>query len=195
MTIVQPNLEIPVLTNKITSVPQVPEYAPDVNPAPLSREIISGLLDKLAGTPLIKDDDSMTIGTPNTTSTVDLMSPLSTTAEELSTPPRSAFPNPPTNGSSPGDILHSSTISSIYPALPSSLKEALIAETIFAIAAIGGHDNPPARHIVGFEGVASVKEKLKTVSEELEDFIEVSCGVDIGKDGMTGVSGDDLGGT
>jgi len=29
--------------------------------------------------------------------------------------------------------------------------------------------------------VASVKEKLKTVSEELEDFVEVSCAVDIFK--------------
>lgn len=55
----------------------------------------------------------------------------------------------------------------------------MLAETINAIAAIGGHENPPARHIVGFEGIASVKEKLKTVSEELEDFIEVSCAVDI----------------
>lgn len=45
--------------------------------------------------------------------------------------------------------------------------------------AIGGHENPPARHIVGAEAVASVKEKLKTVSEELEDFVEVSCAVDL----------------
>ena len=55
----------------------------------------------------------------------------------------------------------------------------LVAETVHAITAIGGHENPPARHIVGFEGITSVKEKLKTVSEELEDFVEVSCAVDI----------------
>jgi hypothetical protein len=60
--------------------------------------------------------------------------------------------------------------------------ELLTAETIHAITAIGGHDNPPARHIVGVEGVASVKEKLKTVSEELEDFIECSRAVDINTD-------------
>ena len=59
------------------------------------------------------------------------------------------------------------------------MKTALLAETIHALTAIGGHENPPARHIVGFEAVASVKEKLKTVSEELEDFVEVSAGVDI----------------
>ena len=55
----------------------------------------------------------------------------------------------------------------------------LLAETVKALAAIGGHENPPARHIVGHEAVASVKEKLKTVSEELEDFVEVSCAVDL----------------
>lgn len=59
----------------------------------------------------------------------------------------------------------------------------LIAETLHALTAIGGHENPPARHIVGYEGVASVKEKLKTVSEELEDFVECSCAVDIEDDG------------
>lgn len=58
----------------------------------------------------------------------------------------------------------------------------LIAETIHAITSIGGHENPPARHIVGAEGVAAVKEKLKTVTEELEDFIECSSAVDISVD-------------
>lgn len=59
------------------------------------------------------------------------------------------------------------------------MSESLLAETIHAVIAIAGHANPPARHIVGFEGVASVTEKLKTVSEELEDFVEVSCAADI----------------
>ena len=63
------------------------------------------------------------------------------------------------------------------------MKRSLLAEVIHAITAIGGHENPPARHIVSFEAVGSVKEKLKTVSEELEDYIEVSNGVDI-DDGM-----------
>lgn len=62
------------------------------------------------------------------------------------------------------------------------MKSALVAETIHAILAIGGHENPPARHIVGSEAVMSVKEKLKTVSEEIEDFVEVSCAVDIDDD-------------
>ena len=73
----------------------------------------------------------------------------------------------------------SQKITSRYPRLSTETKDRLVMETVHALTAIGGHENPPARHIVGFEGVASVKEKLKTVSEELEDFIEVSCAVDI----------------
>lgn len=52
-------------------------------------------------------------------------------------------------------------------------------ETVHALAAIGGHENPPSRHIVGSDGAAAVKEKLKTMSEELEDFVDASLAVDI----------------
>ena len=78
-----------------------------------------------------------------------------------------------------GDLLSSDTVTSLYAPLPVGVKSNLIAETVHALTAIGGHDNPPARHIVGTEGVTAVKEKLKTTSEELEDFIEVSGAVDI----------------
>ncbi|KAA8643290.1 short chain dehydrogenase/reductase family protein [Aspergillus tanneri] len=71
---------------------------------------------------------------------------------------------------------------STYPPLSSAHMEVLVAETVYAITAIGGHDNPPSRHIVGQEGVASVKEKLKTVSEELEEFIQSSFAVDYAAD-------------
>lgn len=133
MTIIQPNIEIAVLTNKITSAPPLPAYAPDSNPAPLFREILASLLDKLEG------------------------------SEEPTT----------------GDQLQADTVNSVYAPLYTALREQLVAETVHAVAAIGGHDNPPARHIVGFEGTSSVKEKLKTVSEELEDFVESSIAVDI----------------
>ena len=136
MTIVQPNMEVNVLTHKITSAPPMAAYAEDTNPAPLSRNILSGILDRLEGS------------------------------------------SEPTSG----DQLHSEEIKSLYPPLSKVMKERLVAETVHAIAAIGGHDNPPARHIVGCEGVATVKEKLKTVSEELEDFVECSSAVDIDKD-------------
>jgi NAD(P)-dependent dehydrogenase (short-subunit alcohol dehydrogenase family) len=133
MTIVQPNIEINILTHKITSAPPMQAYAEENNPAPLSRNILSSLLDRLEGS------------------------------------------SEPTTG----DQLHSNEVTSLYPPLSKTMKERLVAETVHAVAAIGGHDNPPARHIVGSEGVASVKEKLKTVSEELEDFVECSSAADM----------------
>lgn len=66
-----------------------------------------------------------------------------------------------------------------YPRLPASSYDKLVMETVHALTAIGGHENPPARHIVGFEGAVAVKEKLKTVTEELEDFVDASLAVDI----------------
>jgi NAD(P)-dependent dehydrogenase (short-subunit alcohol dehydrogenase family) len=66
-----------------------------------------------------------------------------------------------------------------YPILPAAAYDKLVMETVHALTAIGGHENPPARHIVGFEGAVAVKEKLKTVTEELEDFVEASLAVDI----------------
>ena len=74
---------------------------------------------------------------------------------------------------SPTEIVHR------YPKLPPTSTDRLVTETVHAITAIGGHENPPARHIVGFEGSIAVKEKLKTVTEELEDFVETTLSVDI----------------
>ncbi|KAL8707202.1 MAG: hypothetical protein Q9225_007803 [Loekoesia sp. 1 TL-2023] len=143
MTIVQPNIEISVLTNQITAAPQLPQYRPENNAAPLFREIIGGILDRLG-------------------------SAAPTTMEGV------------TNGrASSNSTLPPDRIVSIYPELPEQMKARLLAETINALTAIGGHNNPPARHIVGHEAVGLVKEKLKTVSEELEEFVEVSCAVDI----------------
>lgn len=139
MTIVQPNMEINVLTHKITSAPPMQAYEEENNPAPFSRNILSSLLDRIEGS------------------------------------------SEPTTG----DQLHSSNVTSLEPPLSKLMKETLVAETIYAIVAIGGLENPPARHIVGIEGVQAVKEKLKTVSEELEDFAECSCAADI-EGGNTG---------
>ena len=143
VTIVQPNLEVCVLTNKITITPPMPQYAPENNPAPLFRGIVGGLLDRISG----HDNGEQQGGQESR--------------------------------------FASEGITSLYPKLPAEMQGLLLAETVHAITAIGGHENPPARHIVGYEGVASVKEKLKTVSEELEDFVEVSCAVDIDEEGGT----------
>lgn len=131
LTIVQPNKEIAVLTNKITFAPQLPEYESQNNPAPGLRDILTNVVNM----------------------------------------------HPETRIGDKGK----NNIVSRYPRLPGEARDRLVMETVHALAAIGGHENPPARHIVGYEGVASVKEKLKTVSEELEDFVEVSCAVDIFK--------------
>ncbi|KAH6684533.1 hypothetical protein B0J14DRAFT_527338 [Halenospora varia] len=142
LTIVQPNKEISVLTNKITFAPQLPQYASDNNPAPGLRDILTNVVNMNPSTRMDLDDQEK------------------------------------------GKETDKSGIISRYPRLPgppSDAIERLVMETVHALCAIGGHENPPARHIVGFEGVNSVKEKLKTVSEELEDFVEVSCAVDIFK--------------
>ncbi|KAF2672026.1 short chain dehydrogenase/reductase family protein-like protein [Microthyrium microscopicum] len=132
LTIVQPNMEIGVFTNKLTAVPPMAEYTPDENHAPLAREIFSRVLDTVSN-----EDNNYS------------------------------------------QQLHSNKITSLYPSLPSEVESRLVLETVFALASVGGHENPPARLIVGFEGIASVKEKLKTISEELEDFYEVSEQVDL----------------
>ncbi|KAF8457931.1 hypothetical protein BGX38DRAFT_1085460 [Terfezia claveryi] len=54
----------------------------------------------------------------------------------------------------------------------------ILAETVHIITSISGLDDPPGRIVVGSENAEQVKERLKAVSEELEDFLEVSVSVD-----------------
>ncbi|PNY25646.1 oxidoreductase [Tolypocladium capitatum] len=82
-----------------------------------------------------------------------------------------------------GEVLHR------YPKLPPGAAEKLVMETVHALTAIGGHENPPSRHIVGSEGALAVKEKLKTVTEEMEDFVDASLAVDIFDGEMTDEAG------
>ncbi|KAG5915454.1 hypothetical protein E4U42_008054 [Claviceps africana] len=86
--------------------------------------------------------------------------------------------------STPGSVslepeLGRGKIISRYPKLPSHTFDALVSETVHALTAIGGHENPPSRHIVGADAAMAVKEKLRTVTEEMEDFVDASLGVDI----------------
>jgi hypothetical protein len=135
LTIVQPNKEVQLLSNRIIFSPQLPQYDSKNNPAPGLRDILTNVAN-------IHPDTRM--------------------------------------NDSKGKPDHN-TVISLYPRISQDSLDRLVMETVHALAAIGGHENPPSRHIVGFEGVAAVKEKLKTVSEELEDFVEVSCAVDIFK--------------
>ena len=152
MTIVQASIEIGLLTNKITSVPPMHEYSPEAgNHAPLFRGILNGLLNRLPG---IRAEYPQSPGD-------DRQSP-SSEAERQHGP----------------FLLKRKEVISIYPPLSEAHQEKLIFETVYCLTAIGGHSAPPSRHIVGVEGVASVKEKLKTVSEELEEFARTSTSAD-----------------
>ncbi|KAL1999304.1 hypothetical protein VTN02DRAFT_4712 [Thermoascus thermophilus] len=158
LTILQCSIEIGILSNLVTSVPPIlPAYAPSNNHAPLFRSILNRLVSRL---PNANGGDS---ASTNTNGHAD------SSAEQENTGANGPFSAP--------------EVVSMYPPLSPAHLEILTAETVHALTAIGGHENPPSRHIVGQEGVASVKEKLKTVSEELEDFIQASCAVDITPDG------------
>lgn len=153
LTIVQASIEIGILTNKITSAPPMRAYSPENgNNAPLFRGLLDGLLNRL---PAIKAEHPQSPG------------------QDMHTPSSEAERQ---NGPS---LLSQNEVVSLHPPLSHAHTTKLVAETVHAITSIGGHSNPPARHIVGIEGVASVKEKLKTVSEELEEFVETSIAADI----------------
>ncbi|MCJ1353496.1 MAG: hypothetical protein MMC33_003482 [Icmadophila ericetorum] len=179
-TIVQPNIEIPTLTNRITAAPLQPQYAPQNHPAPLARCMLGTLIDRIGemnpeadGSESGLEPESEEVSESQRESQEKVGKVVVVEKE------RAFFPAHP-------------HVQSLYPSLPPTMTSALIAETLHALCAVGGHENPPARHIVGYEGVASVKEKLKTVSEELEDFVGVSGGVDILAEDL--LDGEGLGG-
>lgn len=160
LTIFQCSIEIGILTNLVTSVPPIfPAYSPENNHAPLFRGILNHLVPRLP--------DAAPEGAPGDTSSTGQPD------EQQETPRVSAIEKGP---------FSVPEIVSMHPPLSSAHLEVLVTETVYAITSIGGHENPPSRHIVGQEGVASVKEKLKTVSEELEDFIHASFAVDVAAD-------------
>ena len=173
MTILQPNLEINVLTNKIIAAPSLPQYKTEVHPAPLARTIIGRLLDRIMNAAPASGHAQSSAVSP------------SIAKRENSDDEASVHFDSNIQAQNPVFLSSASQIQPLYPPLPTAMKCSLIAETVHALTAIAGHENPPARHIVGYEGVASVKEKLKTVSEELEDFVECSAGVDIENTGDT----------
>ena len=160
MTIVQASIEIGVLTNKITSAPPMHVYSHEENNAPMFRGILDGILNRL----------------PAIQAQYPPSSPTGTDTTGAATSPDSE-----TSRDDGPHLLSQEQVVSLYPPLSRAHSEKLIAETLHALTAIGGHENPPARHIVGVEGISSVKEKLKTVSEELEEFVECSAAVDFEK--------------
>ena len=147
-------MEICILTNLISSAPPIlPAYSASENNAPLFRNILDGLVSRL----------------PQAAENAN--------SEEIVTPNSNNSENSNSNKTGPFTSLHD--VVTMYAPFSAAHLEALTLETVHAITAIGGHENPPSRHIIGQEGVAAVKEKLKTVSEELEDFVQSSISVNI----------------
>ncbi|KAI1971209.1 hypothetical protein LOZ53_000497 [Ophidiomyces ophidiicola] len=171
VTILQCNIEIGILSNLITSVPPMyNSYSQTTNHAPLFRGIMNSILSRLSS------DSRSTYSTAS--------SPISRSSPCPASPMSSGNPEFQEDHCLDTHVypLSANSIVSLYPPLTATHLDLLTAETVHAITAIGGHENPPARHLVGAEAVASVKEKLKTISEELEDFIACSIAVDIGGD-------------
>ncbi|KAI7968739.1 hypothetical protein EIK77_005755 [Talaromyces pinophilus] len=151
-------MEICILTNLISSVPPIlPAYSASENNAPLFRNILDGLVSRL----------------PQAAANLNNTNTNNNSSNEITTPNSNNSENKTGPFSSLRDVV------TMYAPLSAAHLEALTLETVHAITAIGGHENPPSRHIIGQEGVAAVKEKLKTVSEELEDFVQSSYSVNI----------------
>jgi len=151
VTIVQPNKEVQSLTNRLTFAPQISAYADIFNNAPSIRDMLINVLNTDPETAVPETPDvAESEATPSTPDSMSL------------------DPEP-----SRGEIFHR------YPRLPPGAADKLVTETVHALTAIGGHENPPSRHIVGQDGALAVKEKLKTVTEEMEDFVDASLAVDI----------------
>jgi hypothetical protein len=156
-------MEVAVLTNKITFAPQLPQYSELSSPS--SR--VRSLLAKAVSQHHEQAEDSGCGGGGGGGGGGD--GGGCSSAGGSST------------GSGRARLPSSLGIVSTSPSLPSSAEDALLEETIHALTAIAGHENPPAHHIVGHDGVASVKEKLMTVTQEMEDFVAASSAVDIFK--------------
>ncbi|KAK6541708.1 hypothetical protein TWF694_007501 [Orbilia ellipsospora] len=102
---------------------------------------------------------------------------------------------PGSEASTPGDPRSPSSTDSVspfprvlkYPNISAAMHLELVAETVKVIMAVAGKENPPGRIIVGGEdggedgegGVQSVKERMKAVSEELEEFLECAMSADV----------------
>ncbi|KAK6361976.1 hypothetical protein TWF730_005681 [Orbilia blumenaviensis] len=108
--------------------------------------------------------------------------------ETVTAKPDSGINTPRDTGDSiPSDVAAPFARVLRYPNLTPSAQLALVAETTKVIMAVAGKDNPPGRIIVGGEdggedgegGVQSVKERMKAVSEELEEFLECAMSVDV----------------
>ncbi|RPA82029.1 NAD(P)-binding protein [Ascobolus immersus RN42] len=71
------------------------------------------------------------------------------------------------------------TVLSPPSAASSELIKQLTAETVEAILTVAGIQSPPVRVVVGKEGITAVLERIRTISEEMEEFLETSMAADV----------------
>ncbi|RPB25351.1 NAD(P)-binding protein [Terfezia boudieri ATCC MYA-4762] len=143
VSVVQPPIEVNVLSNPLTIFPEHPSYK----------------------NPPFATSTNGRIHTP-----VTFMRNLISTMHPATTIPTPISPSSPPN-TTPVPAHHTPPTSLLSLA-------SILAETVHIITSISGLDDPPGRIVVGSENAEQVKERLKAVSEELEDFLEVSVSVD-----------------
>ncbi|KAF3223960.1 hypothetical protein TWF191_006368 [Orbilia oligospora] len=172
LTNVEPSIMTYLLTNPVHLPPEIPVDGQEVNK---EDGIISGDEDD--------DDDDDEHLTPRTGA-----GNVRRLLEKVTLKPDSGLNTP----KDVGDPMSSDIAAPFarvlrYPNLTPNAQLTLVAETTKVIMAVAGKDNPPGRIIVGGEdggedgegGVQSVKERMKAVSEELEEFLECAMSVDV----------------
>ncbi|KAK9465565.1 hypothetical protein V1512DRAFT_265767 [Lipomyces arxii] len=59
------------------------------------------------------------------------------------------------------------------------VPDQLVKDSVLAIMSIAGIENPPGRIVAGVDAIEQIRDKLRTVSEEMEDMLEVSYAADL----------------
>lgn len=174
LTNVEPSIMTYLLTNPVHLPPEIPIEG---------QEVIKEA-DRVANGDEDDDDDDDEHLTPKTGA-----GNVRRLLETVTVKPHSGSNTPKANagGLMASDIAAPFARVLRYPNLTPNAQLALAAETTKVIMAVAGKDNPPGRIIVGGEdggedgegGVQSVKERMKAVSEELEEFFECAMSVDV----------------
>ncbi|EPS40703.1 hypothetical protein H072_5426 [Dactylellina haptotyla CBS 200.50] len=173
------NVEPSIMTYLLTNPVHLPREAPDDGEEPVNEEKNTEgdedcddedeeehLTPRMGAANLRKMLESVTLQSDSEDNNAPAGSDRETSTSEITTPlPR---------------VLR-------YPGINPTMQLEMVAETVKVIMAVAGKDNPPGRIIVGGEeggedgegGVQSVKERMKAVSEELEEFLESSMDVDV----------------
>lgn len=199
VTIVQPNKEVQTLTNRIIFAPPLPTTyittniaaSPTTTPAANTAAVAANTAASASSAAAAASASTASSSSPAfATSTPTDTDPDPDVDPDVDLPDAPDLPQAPNvrdmlikvlnaNPDTALDPDSTETVQYRYPRLSGEAVDSLVTETVHALVAIGGHENPPARHIVGFEGSTAVKEKLRTVTEELEDFVDASLAVDI----------------